>query len=33
MATPAEKVTPYDEFNYDGPEVEFPKSGMSARAA
>ncbi|HVE07442.1 MAG TPA: glutamate decarboxylase [Paraburkholderia sp.] len=33
METPIEKVTPYDEFNCTVPEHEFPKSGMSARAA
>jgi len=33
METPIEKVTPYDEFNYEVPENAFPKSGMSARAA
>jgi hypothetical protein len=33
MTTPIEKVTPYDEFNVDVPENEFPKSGISARAA
>jgi len=33
MTTPFEKVTPYDEFNLDVPENEFPKSGISARAA
>jgi glutamate decarboxylase len=33
METPIEKVTPYDEFNYEVPEHAFPKSGMSARAA
>jgi glutamate decarboxylase len=33
MDTPIEKVTPYDEFNYPVPENEFPKSGISARAA
>ncbi|TDG06520.1 glutamate decarboxylase [Paraburkholderia guartelaensis] len=33
MATPIDKVTPYDEFNYPVPENEFPKEGMSARAA
>lgn len=33
MTTPIEKVTPYDEFNLDVPENEFPKSGISARAA
>jgi glutamate decarboxylase len=33
MATPIEKVTPYDEFNYPIPENEFPQDGMSARAA
>jgi hypothetical protein len=33
MATPAEKITPYDEFNFEIPEDEFPKSGISARAA
>jgi glutamate decarboxylase len=33
MTTDAEKITPYDEFNYPIPENEFPKDGMSARAA
>ncbi|HTI16467.1 MAG TPA: glutamate decarboxylase [Trinickia sp.] len=33
MATPIEKITPYDEFNFPIPENEFPPSGMSARAA
>ncbi|CAB3789525.1 glutamate decarboxylase [Pararobbsia alpina] len=33
MSTPIEKITPYDEFNYSIPEDEFPKDGMSARAA
>ena len=33
MTTPIEKVTPYDEFNLDVPESEFPKGGISARAA
>ncbi|NML30528.1 glutamate decarboxylase [Paraburkholderia antibiotica] len=33
MATSSEKITPYDEFNYSIPEDEFPKDGMSARAA
>ncbi|SAL81943.1 decarboxylase [Caballeronia choica] len=33
MTTEAEKVTPYDEFNFPIPEGEFPKDGMSARAA
>ncbi|HKR45377.1 MAG TPA: glutamate decarboxylase [Paraburkholderia sp.] len=33
MATPTDKVTPYDEFNYSIPEAEFPRDGMSARAA
>ena len=33
MPTPIEKVTPYDEFNVDVPENEFPKSGITARAA
>ncbi|CAB3751596.1 glutamate decarboxylase [Paraburkholderia solisilvae] len=33
MQTPVEKLTPYDEFNFEVPEHEFPKSGVSARAA
>ena len=33
MATSVEKITPYDEFNYPIPENEFPRDGMSARAA
>ncbi|MBC8752305.1 glutamate decarboxylase [Paraburkholderia sp. WC7.3g] len=33
METSIEKITPYDEFNYPIPEAEFPKAGMSARAA
>ena len=33
MTTASEKITPYDEFNYPIPEDEFPKDGMSARAA
>ena len=33
MTTDSEKITPYDEFNYPIPENEFPKDGMSARAA
>ena len=33
MTTPFDKVTPYDEFNLEVPENEFPKSGISARAA
>jgi glutamate/tyrosine decarboxylase-like PLP-dependent enzyme len=33
MQTPIEKLTPYDEFNFEVPEHEFPKNGMSARAA
>jgi glutamate decarboxylase len=33
MATSIEKITPYDEFNFPVPESEFPKDGMSARAA
>jgi glutamate decarboxylase len=33
MTTDSEKITPYDEFNYLIPENEFPKDGMSARAA
>ncbi|CAG4892228.1 glutamate decarboxylase [Paraburkholderia saeva] len=33
MSTSIEKITPYDEFNYSIPETEFPKDGMSARAA
>jgi glutamate decarboxylase len=33
MSTPNEKMTPYDEFNIEVPEDEFPQQGMSARAA
>jgi glutamate decarboxylase len=33
MATPIEAVTPYDQFNIEVPEHEFPKTGISARAA
>jgi glutamate decarboxylase len=33
MQTSTEKRTPYDEFNCEVPGHEFPKSGMSARAA
>lgn len=33
MATPIAAVTPYDQFNIDVPEHEFPKIGISARAA
>jgi glutamate decarboxylase len=33
MDTSVEKITPYDEFNFEVPENDFPKSGMSARAA
>jgi glutamate decarboxylase len=33
MQTPIEKLTPFDEFNFEVPDNEFPKSGMSARAA
>jgi glutamate decarboxylase len=33
MSTSIEKITPYDEFNFSIPEDEFPKDGMSARAA
>ncbi|HEY4350172.1 MAG TPA: glutamate decarboxylase [Paraburkholderia sp.] len=33
MQTPIEKLTPYDEFNCEVPEHEFPQSGLSARAA
>jgi glutamate decarboxylase len=33
MTTASDKITPYDEFNYPIPEDEFPKDGMSARAA
>ena len=33
MTTSIEKITPYDEFNFPIPEDEFPKDGMSARAA
>ncbi|WP_233806817.1 glutamate decarboxylase [Paraburkholderia sp. HP33-1] len=33
MTTSIEKITPYDEFNYAIPEDEFPRDGMSARAA
>jgi glutamate decarboxylase len=33
MTTDSDKITPYDEFNFPIPENEFPKDGMSARAA
>src|SRR5579864_6467761 len=33
MATPIAAVTPYDQFNIEVPEHEFPKTGISARAA
>ncbi len=33
MDSSMDKVTPYDEFNFEIPENEFPKSGISARAA
>ncbi len=33
MDPSAEKITPYDEFNFEISENEFPKAGMSARAA
>ncbi|WP_042884887.1 glutamate decarboxylase [Cupriavidus necator] len=33
MATPIAAVTSYDQFNIEVPENEFPKTGISARAA
>jgi glutamate decarboxylase len=33
MTTPLAAVTPYDQFNIEVPEHEFPKTGMAARAA
>ena len=33
MSLDVEKITPYDEFNFQVPQSEFPKTGMSARAA
>lgn len=33
MATPIAAATPYDQFNIEVPEHEFPKTGISARAA
>ena len=33
MYTSIEAVTPYDQFNIEVPENEFPKTGISARAA
>nr|WP_240763823.1 glutamate decarboxylase [Paraburkholderia silviterrae] len=33
MSLDIEKITPYDEFNFEVPQNEFPKTGMSARAA
>jgi glutamate decarboxylase len=33
MSAPQEHLTPYDEFNLSVPEDEFPRTGISARAA
>lgn len=33
MAVISDKVTAYDEFNYKVSDDQFPKEGMSARAA
>jgi glutamate decarboxylase len=33
MTTPIEAVTPYDQFNIEVPANEFPRIGISARAA